>query len=266
MRREEAIAALEWLVEMGADEVVGEFPVDRLSQPADPSQMRKLEAVPESRARLNEGVRTATGNAVDDAKGIAAACRTLDEIAEALSRFDACPLKRTASHLALCDGLPQAHVMCIGEAPGRDEDIQGKPFVGRSGQLLDRMLEAIGLSRRSQDPASAVFITNIIFWRPPGNRTPTEQETLMCLPFLRRIIEILRPRVLVCVGATPTQRLTGRTDGILKLRGKWFDLDIGDQKIPLLATLHPAYLLRQPAQKRLAWRDLLALRSMLDAH
>jgi DNA polymerase len=156
--------------------------------------------------------------------------------------------------------------MLIGEAPGRDEDIQGKPFVGRSGQLLDRMLAAVGLSRTAQDRESAVFITNVIFWRPPGNRTPTDAETQMCLPFLLRTIELQKPDVIVCLGATPAQRLTARTDGILKLRGKWVTANVSGRNIPLLPTLHPAYLLRQPAQKRLAWRDMLSLRQMLDAH
>jgi uracil-DNA glycosylase family 4 len=282
MTRDEAIAALEWLIEMGADEVVGNKPVDRFSSETssrpDQSTRRKPGPTLPRDEPLKSGLERTTGpgfrrddmvgsgNAVDDARAIAAACQSLGDIIAALSHFDACPLKRTATHLALCDGNPEAYVMCIGEAPGRDEDLEGKPFVGRSGQLLDRMLEAIGLSRRAEDPAQSVFITNVIFWRPPGNRTPTEQETLTCLPFLRRMIEILRPRLILCVGATPTQRLTGRTDGILKLRGKWFDYDQGGTNLPLLATLHPAYLLRQPAQKRLAWRDLLALRKRLDAH
>ncbi len=153
--------------------------------------------------------------------------------------------------------------MLIGEAPGRDEDIQGKPFVGRSGQLLDRMLQAIGLSRHGETPQNSVYISNVIFWRPPGNRTPTDQETLMCLHFLRRAIEIKQPRLLVCLGATPTQRLMGTSEGILKLRGRWFDFAAGERSIPLLATLHPAYLLRQPAQKRLAWRDFLSMKQKL---
>ena len=196
----------------------------------------------------------------------AAAFGSLQEIETALAGFDACPLKKTATSLCYADGNPEARVMLIGEAPGRDEDIQGKPFVGRSGQLLDRMLAAVGLSRTAQDRESAVFITNVIFWRPPGNRTPTDAETQMCLPFLIRTIELQKPDVIVCLGATPAQRLTGRTDGILKLRGKWVTANVSGRNIPLLPTLHPAYLLRQPAQKRLAWRDMLSLRQMLDAH
>ncbi len=188
----------------------------------------------------------------------------LGDIADAIAAL-ACPLKKTATNLCFADGNPQAHVMLIGEAPGRDEDIQGKPFVGRSGQLLDRMLAVIGLSRTAPEPERSVFITNTVFWRPPGNRTPTESETSMCLPFLFRTIELLKPRIIVCLGATPAHRLTGRSEGILRLRGKWLTCTAGGRDIPLLPTLHPAYLLRQPGQKRLAWRDLLMLRQALDA-
>jgi len=221
-----------------------------------------------ARALRRSGARVEAPETIGwDAAGIEE--RRLAELAEieaALSAFDACPLKKTATSLCFADGNPQARVMLIGEAPGRDEDIQGKPFVGRSGQLLDRMLAAIGLSRSAEDRESAVFITNTIFWRPPGNRTPTEAETQMCLPFLLRTIELQKPDVIVCLGATPAHRLTGRNDGILKLRGKWVTANVSGRNIPLLPMLHPAYLLRQPAQKRLAWRDLLALRQMLDAH
>jgi DNA polymerase len=252
MTAAEARAALRWLDEMGADEIVGEAPINRLAAAvAPPPAASRPLPLP------------ATGNR-QDAVSLAAACRTLDELKAALAQFDACPLKRTATQMVFSDGNPLAPVMLIGEAPGRDEDIQGKPFVGRSGQLLDRMLAAIGLSRAENDPEKAVFITNVIFWRPPGNRTPTEAETLMCLPFVRRAIEIAAPRVIVAVGGVPAQGLTGRRDGILKLRGKWVEYQTDAATIPLLPTLHPAYLLRQPAQKRLAWRDLLSLRMKLD--
>ncbi|MGQ0484423.1 MAG: uracil-DNA glycosylase [Hyphomicrobiales bacterium] len=259
MTEAEAAAALAWLAEMGAGEAIGETAVDRFA-----ASVPKPVAAPEPRpAPLKP--QAASGDAVADARAIAAACRSLAELAAALTAFDACPLKRTATQLCFADGNPNARAMLIGEAPGRDEDIQGKPFVGRSGQLLDRMLAAAGLSRLAQDRQSSVYITNAIFWRPPGNRTPTEAETAMCLPFLMRAIELQRPDFIVCLGATPTQRLTGRSDGILKLRGKWFDCEAAGRRVPLLATLHPAYLLRQPAQKRLAWRDLLSLRQALDA-
>jgi DNA polymerase len=260
----EARAALAWLAEMGADEIVAEEPVNRLAATPAPAPAAApgraelpLPPVPRRPAPIPAGDS-------QDAATIAAQCRSLEELADALRNFDACPLKRTATQLVFSDGNPRAPVMLIGEAPGRDEDIQGKPFVGRSGQLLDRMLAPIGLSRAETDPAKSVFITNVIFWRPPGNRTPTEAETLMCLPFVRRAVELVAPRIIVCLGGVPAQRLTGSRDGILKLRGKWRDYALEDRAIPLLPTLHPAYLLRQPAQKRLAWRDLLSLRMKLD--
>jgi uracil-DNA glycosylase len=272
MKPTEAAAAIEWLVAMGADEIIGSEPVNRLrAQPPELDPARTVETIEVRSAIVAQDPRRAAlsqGPGPYDAAAIAAQCATLADIEQALRHFDACPLKRTATNLCFADGNPQAHVMLIGEAPGRDEDIQGKPFVGRSGQLLDRMLKAIGLSRNGQRPDDSVYISNVIFWRPPGNRTPTDQETLMCLPFLRRAIEIKQPKVIVCLGATPTQRLIGKSEGILRLRGRWFDFASAERTIPLLATLHPAYLLRQPAQKRLAWRDFLSLKQMLgrNAH
>ena len=258
---EAARSALAWLDEMGADEIVVEEPVNRLVTAAPPRAPVRVLPPPVIAPRP---LPLAAASNQQDSTALAAACQTLDELKTALAGFDAGPLKKTATQVVFSDGNPASTVMLIGEAPGRDEDIQGKPFVGRSGQLLDRMLAAIGLSRAESDPAKAVFITNVIFWRPPGNRTPTEAETLMCLPFVRRAIELMAPRVIVCLGGVPAQRLTGRRDGILKLRGKWLDYQTDTLTIPLLPTLHPAYLLRQPAQKRLAWRDLLSLRMKLD--
>jgi uracil-DNA glycosylase len=271
MKAAEASAMIEWLVEMGADEIIGDQPVNRLIAPQPRTGAPKSATIALPKAVMGDtrnGGSAAQNAATGDAAQMAAACTTLAEIEQALRHFDACPLKKTATNLCFADGNPEAQVMLIGEAPGRDEDIQGKPFVGRSGQLLDRMLQAIGLSRHGERPDNSVYISNVIFWRPPGNRTPTDQETLMCLPFLRRAIEIKQPRFLVCLGATPTQRLIGRSEGILKLRGRWLDFACGERSIPLLATLHPAYLLRQPAQKRLAWRDFLSLKQKLksDAH
>ena len=270
----EAADALRWLAEMGADEVIGEEPVNRLAAAARraqdipapgpaPSAGRSPAATGAQAVAAPSGAQVM---AAPSGAASAAACMSLADIAAALDSFDACPLKKTATRLCFADGNKAARVMLVGEAPGRDEDIQGKPFVGKSGQLLDRMLAAIGLSRQAEDRESAVFITNTIFWRPPGNRTPTEAETQMCLPFLLRAIELQKPDVIVCLGATPAHRLTGRSDGILKLRGNWLTTTVSGRNIPLLPTLHPAYLLRQSAQKRLAWRDFLSLRQMLDAH
>ena len=267
MTPEKAANALRWLAEMGADEIIGEAPVDRTT--ASAAAVVEEPMAPVAAAKLAPAAATPPRPAAALTAAAAADVRRLHSLAgieAALSQFDACPLKKTATRLCYADGNPKARVMLVGEAPGRDEDIEGKPFVGRSGQLLDRMLAAIGLSRNATERETSAFITNVIFWRPPGNRTPTEAETLMCLPFVLRTIELQNPDFIVCLGATPAQRLTGRTDGILKLRGKWLTANVSGRNIPLLPTLHPAYLLRQPNQKRLAWRDLLSLRQRLDAH
>jgi uracil-DNA glycosylase len=261
------LAALAWLVDMGADEAVGEAPVDRFAARVKPPSAPRPSEAPAPRQQPQTVQRPgprAGSEALADARAMAGACTSLEEIAAALGQFDACPLQRTATNLVYTDGNPAARILFIGEAPGRDEDLQGLPFVGRSGQLLDRMLGAIGLSRSAEDPAAAALITNVIFWRPPGNRKPTEAETLMCLPFVARTIELVNPEVIVCLGATPAQRLLGVTEGILRLRGQWKSYRLADRAIPLLPTLHPAYLLRQPAQKRLAWRDFLELKKARD--
>jgi uracil-DNA glycosylase family 4 len=193
------------------------------------------------------------------ARALASTARTLEELQALLETFDGCGLRRTAKSLVFADGMPGARVMLVGEAPGGEEDRVGKPFVGRSGQLLDRMLGAIGLDR------TQVYIANIVPWRPPGNRTPTPQEAAICRPFIERQIALCNPDILVCLGGPSTQELLGARDGILRTRGRWFDYDTGSRTIRALATLHPAYLLRQPTQKRLAWRDFRALRLSLTA-
>jgi DNA polymerase len=195
--------------------------------------------------------------AVMAAREAAAAVATLDELRAILDRFEGCALKATASRLVFADGNPQSRIMFVGEAPGRDEDLQGLPFVGRSGQLLDRMLAAIGLDRTS------VYIANIIPWRPPGNRTPTPQESQICLPFIRRQIELADPDLLVCLGGPSAQTLLGLKEGITRTRGRWFAYQNGGRDIRAMPTFHPAFLLRSPLQKRLAWRDFLAIKKAL---
>jgi DNA polymerase len=182
---------------------------------------------------------------------------TLDELRTLLERFEGCALRATATQLVFADGNPKARIMFVGEAPGRDEDIAGLPFVGRSGKLLDLMMAAIGLDR------TTAYIANIIPWRPPGNRDPSPQETTICLPFIRRQIELADPDVLVCLGKPSAVTLLDIKDGILKNRGRWFTFDTGTRQIRATVTLHPAYLLRQPLQKRLAWRDFLAIKKAL---
>ena len=182
---------------------------------------------------------------------------TLDELRALLAAFEGCTLRATATQLVFADGNPQSRVMFIGEAPGYDEDIVGRPFVGRSGKLLDRMLAAIGLDRTS------AYIANVVPWRPPGNRTPTPQETAICLPFIRRQIELADPDVLVCLGGPSMQTLLGTRDGITRMRGRWLPFDTGTREIKAMATFHPAFLLRSPLQKRFSWRDFLAIKKAL---
>ena len=184
---------------------------------------------------------------------------SLAELKILVEQFDGCTLKRTAKNLCFSRGNDAAPVMLIGEAPGRDEDIAGRPFVGRAGQLLDRMLASIGLDE------AGVYITNVVYWRPPGNRTPTPEEVEACAPFLARQIELVAPKVLVLLGGAAAKSMLGTSEGIMRLRGKWLNYGARSGSISTLATLHPAYLLRNPSAKRLAWRDLLMIKAALDA-
>ena len=196
--------------------------------------------------------------AIMAAREAAAGATSLDVLRDILDRFEGCGLRLTAKRLVFADGNPQARVMFVGEAPGREEDAAGLPFVGRSGQLLDRMMAAIGLNR------NAAYIANVIPWRPPGNRTPTPQESQICLPFIRRQIELANPDFLVCLGGPSAQTLLGIKDGIRRARGRWHVYDTGSREIRAIATFHPAYLLRTPIEKRFAWRDFLAIKLALE--
>ncbi len=195
--------------------------------------------------------------AVTAARAAAASAKTLDELRELLSRFEGCALKAMAHSLVFADGNPQSRVMFVGEAPGAEEDREGLPFVGRSGKLLDQMMKAVGLDR------SQVYIANIIPWRPPGNRTPTPQETAICFPFIRRQIELANPDFLVCLGKPSMQTMLNIKEGIRSVRGRWYDYDTGTRTIKALVTFHPAYLLRSPLEKRHSWRDFLSLKKAL---
>ena len=272
------LATLQWQIDMGADEAIGEAPVDRFAAvvrnaPA-PAPVRSPVASAVSSAG-SSSVSSARGPAVSvaaptspagaaaiaSARALAEKANTVAELEAAVRQFEGCALKATASNTVFADGNPLARIMFVGEAPGADEDRQGKPFVGVSGQLLDRMLKWIGLDRTS------IYITNILFWRPPGNRQPTAAEIASCVPFVERHIALVRPQVLVLVGGTSAKTLLNTTEGIIKLRGKWRELPVPgvDNPIPTLPTFHPAYLLRSPGQKRDSWRDLLALKSKMKS-
>jgi uracil-DNA glycosylase len=262
------LAWLDWYRAMGATEWLGERPLDRRAlavseaggrheiwSPAPPAS---TPAVPQARP-APPPMPASAARVAASARETAAACRSVAEIEAALRTFDGCALKETALKLCLADGNPGAELMLIGEAPGAEEDRQGKPFVGPSGQLLDRMLATIGLNR------TRVYITNSIYWRPPGNRAPTAAEIAACQPFLERQIELIRPKLIVFVGGIAARGLLGVKEGVTKLRGRRLLYPLADgSTVPAMVMFHPAYLLRQPSHKRLAWRDLLAIRKLLD--
>jgi DNA polymerase len=264
---------LEFYAEAGADASVGEHSNDWLS-PQRPAPQASVERSPATPGGSGGGGVTRTADArvapapattapppppdtaVMAAREAARSAGSLQELRAILERFDGCALKASASRLVFADGTPNSRLMLVGEAPGSEEDKQGLPFVGRSGQLLDRMLKAIGLDR------TQVYIANIVPWRPPGNRTPTPVETQICLPFIQRQIELSNPDVLVTIGQPSTGALLG-IQGIMKNRGRWFSYQTGTREIRAMPMLHPAYLLRSPIAKRLAWRDMLAIKKAL---
>ena len=271
------IAILDFQTEAGVDVALDETPHDRFTEADAPEPVRARPAPrraaapvpppspppqeaprPAPRATFGRAASAEPEAAAGDARARARNAASLEELEAILAAFDACPLRFTAKNLVFGDGNPQARVMFLGEAPGADEDRIGKPFMGRSGQLLDKMMAAIGLDR------SSAYIANVVPWRPPGNRNPTPQEVATCKPFVERQIELVDPELIVCLGAPATQTLTGTKDGILKTRGRVFPYALPSREAKLLATLHPAFLLRQPLQKRLAWRDFRAVRAALD--
>jgi DNA polymerase len=267
---EDLVALLRWYIDQGVDEAIDEEQVDRFAapppapaapvaaaarasstRPAAPTPPRSPVPSPVARAP----VPIESPQLVEDARALAESCNTLAELEAAVRAFEGCALKRTAKNTVFADGTPGAPVMIVGEAPGADEDRLGKPFVGVSGQLMDRMMAAIGLTRDG-----GFYITNILFWRPPGNRTPTVAEQAMCLAFTRRHIELARPKVLILAGGTSVKAVLDTTEGITRMRGKWVGYRLGDgTELPTMPTFHPAYLLRTPASKRLSWLDLLAV-------
>jgi uracil-DNA glycosylase family 4 len=264
---------LRWYIAAGADEAVDDAPHNRYETGAREDRPKDSRATP-SPPRASAPTTPARqitmaslplqtpGGVGASAREMAHACQTLDELASALQRFDGCALRDTATNLVFGDGNPASGLMMIGEAPGADEDREGLPFVGMSGQLLDRMLAAIGRDRTSS------YITNILYWRPPGNRKPTTAESEACLPFIERHIELVAPHILVLVGGTAASALLRRSEGITKIHGQWLGYlspnDPTAPEIPAMAIYHPAYLLRQPALKREAWQDLITIKRRLE--
>ena len=272
--KNDPLAALAWLVESGADETIGEEPVNRLvAKPAAPARA-PLPAAEESRPALRPAASFAVAkpvapaaapvavkesDSIASAMSLAAAATSLVELKAALEGFDGCALKKNCTHTVFADGNPASRIMFIGEAPGAEEDRQGLPFVGRAGKLLDKMMASIHLDR------SSAYITNVINWRPPQNRDPSPEEAAMCLPFLRRHIELMNPGIIILLGAVAARHVLGFSEGIIKLRGRWLEYRVNDVMIPVMATLHPAYLLRQPSHKKLAWRDLQAAEKQIQS-
>ncbi len=263
---------LRWHIEAGADEAIGERPIDRLAAPAarpagdarptravapqvhratpaDPAPAAAFVTSPQTAARATDGT------AASRSSRLAQACTTIEELKRAVEAYDGCALKRTCQRTVFADGNPKARIMLVGEAPGREEDEQGLPFVGPSGKLLDRMLASIGLDR------DRVYITNVIYWRPPGNRKPEPSEVELCLPFMERQVELIDPAVMMFLGGAAAAALLGKAEGVTRLRGRWHDYAAPGlpRPIPCLPTYHPAYLLRTPIHKREAWRDFLLL-------
>ena len=277
-KRSKLLAALKWQIDIGVDESIGNRPFNRFNQivpnkkepknidiTTNTNQGSQSPVVPQQNTdnlskqlMTKEDINTTANSLANDSLD-------LINLKNNLAAFDGCSLKKTATNLVFGQGQENANVMLIGEAPGRHEDRQGTPFIGPSGQLLDEMLSYIGLNREKN-----IYLTNIIPWRPPGNRQPTDAEIISCLPFLCQHIALVKPRILVFLGGTSAKTLLESNEGITKLRGKWYDYKssylkkTGIQSIPAIATLHPAYLLRQPAQKRSAWKDLLSIRERLN--
>lgn len=257
---------LAFYLEAGVDCALLEEPPNRLLDPEIAPQPAAIPSPPANRpapppaamARAPAAAVPAPDVAIASARDAARTAPTLEALRALLETFDGCALKQTATRLVFSDGNPQARIMFVGEAPGRDEDLEGIPFIGRSGKLLDRMIGAIGLDR------TTAYIANVIPWRPPGNRDPSPQETQICLPFIKRQIELVDPDVLVCLGKPSSQAVLELKDGIMRTRGRWHNYDTGTRTIRAMATFHPAYLLRQPIHKRLAWQDLRAISKALN--
>jgi DNA polymerase len=267
----EIIALLRWYQDAGVDETIGDDPgalgrPRKAASPAAPVQMapspQPVQPAPAPQVRAVGAAAVLPGSdaATGDARRIAAGCNTLEDLAAALAAFDGCGLKATATQMVFADGNPDSDIMIVGEAPGAEEDRLGKPFVGQSGKLLDRMLAAIGLDR------TTVYISNIVNWRPPGNRQPNAAEIAISLPFIERHIALMQPKILLCAGGTSAAALLATREGITRIHGRWFDRSFPDlpAPVPTMPIYHPAFILRQPGMKRDVWRDLLVLKRRMQ--
>ena len=287
------IEALQWHIDHGADEMLLDEPVDRTALPELSKTLSAVPEVSENKPQTSmaakplvqsqimptgfednadQGDMMGTAEAVAQAQKIAAGCMTLDELKRAIEDFDGLSIRKTATNMVFCDGNSKASVMLIGEAPEAEEDIQGKPFVGASGQLLDRILACIDLSRNAEEVSKTVYISNILNWRPPGNRTPSASEIAISLPFIERHIALVQPKMIILCGGVPAKALLRSSESISRLRGKFHDYQLPEAlqngsadlpPIPAMVTYHPAYLLRTPAQKKAVWADMLMFQEKL---
>jgi len=251
---------LRWYMDSGVDDSTGLETIDHFSRPDMPQHPQKISATisqPGHQARTVP-VLLPVEEIAREAQKQADCCKTLTELKEVISNFDGCLLKRTATHTVFADGNPDSHIMLIGDAPGDHEDREGTAFTGEVGELLDRMLGAIGLER-----AQDFYVTNILPWRPPGNRKPTDEEITVCLPFIKKHIELFNPELIILLGGISANNLLGSTAGIARLRGTWKDYDLKGRKIPVRALFHPVYLLKQPRAKGAAWQDLLEIKAKI---
>ena len=268
MQRNAHLAALEWYLDHGVTEALADSQQDRTAWLTKPVLLpAKTETVAAQPPVSNAPAFLGTSEARTEAVKLAAAAKTLEELREALAAFEGFSIKKTATNLVFSDGNPNAPIMLVGEAPGADEDRLGKPFVGVSGQLLDKILKSIGLDRQEEDPTKSVYISNILNWRPPGNRTPSPAEIELALPFIERHIQIARPKILIFCGAVAAKALLNSEQGISKLRSRWHDyktltpelMTLCTDSFPALCTYHPSYLLRTPAQKKYSWGDMIEI-------
>lgn len=260
LSKEDALALLAFYQDAGVSEAIGEHPFNRLAAQAAPmaEPVKTVKEAPLAARAVDAHVRPSAA-IQSEAESLARSAHNLEELKNKLESFNGCALKPTATQLVFSDGNPAAPLLIIGEAPGREEDLEGKPFVGASGRLLNRMLAAIGLDREQ------CYITNVVYWRPPGNRTPTLDEVAACRPFLLRQMELQKPKVILLLGAVATQAVLESHQAITRQRGQWREISVGGAAVPVLVSYHPSYLLRQPGAKRDAWRDMLALQDKLKS-